>query len=137
MLCDRFDDSTLAYQGGGRGLDEADLRHLNRFATGGLIPDLTFLFDLDPGSGLGRRLEAGGANRLDREPEAFHKRVRARYLELAAAEPGRFVVLDARRPPDELEAQIRRAVESRLAALTAAPTPGTAGPAGASQSPMV
>ncbi len=115
VLCDRYDDSTLAYQGAGRGLDAGMLRQLNRAATGGLTPGLTLLFDLDPAAGLTRRAGAGDAtNRLDREPADFHARVRARYLELAAEEPGRFVVLDASQAPDALEARVWEAVVSRL-----------------------
>ena len=118
VLSDRYDDSTLAYQGGGRGLDLDLLRALNRAATGGLRPDLTLLFDLDPSAGLARRARAAqSVNRLDREPEAFHARVRARYLELAAAEPARFVVLDATLPPDRLEARAWAALEPRLITL--------------------
>jgi dTMP kinase len=118
VLCDRYDDSTLAYQGGGRGLDADLLRALSRAATGGLRPDLTLLFDLDPAAGLARRARAeGSVNRLDREPEAFHSRVRARYLELAAAEPARFVVLDGALPPDRLEERVWAALEPRLLAL--------------------
>ena len=116
VLCDRYDDSTLAYQGGGRGLDADVLSRLNRFATGGLRPDLTFLFDLDPAVGLARRAGAGDANRLDLESGAFHQRVRERYLELARQEPARFVVLDAGAPLDALEARIASCVESRLGA---------------------
>ena len=116
VLCDRFDDSTLAYQGGGRGLDADTLLRLNRFATGGLKPGLTFLFDLDPSVGLARRAGAGDANRLDLESEGFHRRVRERYLELALREPDRFVVLDAGAAPEALEASIAGAVESRLGA---------------------
>jgi dTMP kinase len=114
VLCDRYDDSTLAYQGGGRGLDPEALARLNRFATGGLKPDLTFLFDLDPAVGLARRSNAGGANRLDLEPAEFHVRVRERYLELARQEPDRFVVLDACASPESLEARIADAVDARL-----------------------
>jgi dTMP kinase len=127
VVCDRYDDSTLAYQGGGRGLDHAVLLELNRFATGGLKPDLTFLFDLDPAVGLSRRAGAGDANRLDREPEDFHRRVHERYLELARQEPSRFVVLDAGAPPEALEARIAEAVESRLGG-TPAPEPRPASP---------
>src|SRR5262249_55592738 len=88
VLCDRYGDSTLAYQGGGRGLDAAMLAAWNRAATGGLQPDVTLLFDLPPELGLARRASAPGSrNRLDLESEAFHTRVRARYLELAKAEP--------------------------------------------------
>ncbi len=115
VLCDRYDDSTLAYQGGGRGLDAALLATLNRAATGGLKPDLTLLYDLDPGIGLARRARAAGEpNRLDREPPEFHARVRARFLELAAAEPQRFLVLQAAQPPDELERLGWAALQDRL-----------------------
>jgi dTMP kinase len=117
VLCDRYDDSTLAYQGAGRGLDPAMLRGWNRAATGGLTPDLTLLFDLDPAAGLARRAGAAGEpNRLDREPREFHARVRAGYLELARAEPGRFVILDAALPPADLEAKVWEAVGRHLEA---------------------
>lgn len=115
VLCDRYTDSTLAYQGGGRGIDPALLASWNRAATGGLVPDLTLLFDLDPELGLARRAAAhGSANRIDLESEAFHARVRERYLQLARAEGSRFTVLDADRPPDELAERVWSAVASRL-----------------------
>jgi dTMP kinase len=115
VLCDRYTDSTLAYQGGGRGLDGAMLASWNRSATGGLVPDLTLLFDLEPELGLARRAAAhGGANRIDLESEVFHSRVRERYLQLARAEPSRFTVLDADRPPAELAERVWSAVASRL-----------------------
>jgi len=115
ILCDRYTDSTLAYQGGGRGLDAAMLASWNRAATGGLVPDLTLLFDLDPELGLARRAASHGtANRLDLESPTFHARVRERYLQLARAEPARFVVLDAERPPQELAERVWSAVASRL-----------------------
>ena len=116
VLCDRYDDSTLAYQGAGRGLDPAMLRGWNRAATGGLTPDLTLLFDLDPAAGLERRAGAAGEpNRLDREPREFHARVRDGYLALARAEPARFLVLDASLPPEALEARVWEGVAPRLA----------------------
>ena len=115
VLCDRYDDSTLAYQGGGRGLDAGLLATLNRAATGGLVPDLTLLYDVPPELGLARRESAAGdTNRLDREPTEFHARVRRRYLELAAAAPERWVVLDGAAPPDELEHLGWAALERRL-----------------------
>lgn len=114
VLSDRYDDSTLAYQGGGRGLDLTLLADWNRAATGGLRPHLTVLLDLDPAVGLSRRSGAGGANRLDREPGEFHRRVRACYLAIARREAARFVVLDAARSPDEIEREVWEAVERRL-----------------------
>jgi dTMP kinase len=116
VLCDRFGDSTLAYQGGGRGIDHELLAGWNRAATGGLVPVLTLLFDVPVPVGLERRHGAAGApNRLDREPAEFHERVRARYLELAKAEPGRWRVVDGTVAEDELEARVWEAVGPRLA----------------------
>jgi len=118
VLCDRYDDSTLAYQGAGRGLDPGLLAILNQAATGGLEPDLTLLYDVPPEVGLARRESAAGVtNRLDREPADFHLRVRRCFLELAAAEPGRWVVLDATATPDELERLGWAALEERLTAV--------------------
>ena len=115
VLCDRYDDSTLAYQGAGRGLDAEMLAAWNRAATGGLTPDVTLLFDLPPAAGLDRRARAAGStNRLDREPAEFHARVRARYLELAASDPVRWTVLDAMLPADELESQVWGIVAPRV-----------------------
>ena len=115
VLCDRYTDSTLAYQGGGRGLDGAMLAAWNRAATGGLQPDLTLLFDLDPELGLARRVAShGGTNRIDLESESFHGRVRERYLQLARAEPARFTVLDADRGAPELAERVWSVVAARL-----------------------
>jgi dTMP kinase len=117
VLCDRYDDSTLAYQGAGRGLEPQLLEILNRAATGGLKPHLTLLYDIPAAVGLARRAGAAGdTNRLDREPAEFHARARARFLELAAAEPARWVVLEGAAPPDELERLGWAALEERLAA---------------------
>ena len=120
VLCDRYGDSTLAYQGAGRGLDLALLAAWNRVATGGLVPDLTLLFDVTPELGLTRRgAAAGQPNRLDLESAAFHTRVRDHFLELARAEPARFVVLDAALAPEALEAQVWAAVSARIPATPA------------------
>jgi dTMP kinase len=117
VLCDRYGDSTIAYQGGGRGLDRAMLAEWNRVATGDLLPDLTLLFDLEPAVGLARRERAvGGTNRLDRESLEFHLRVREAYLALAKAEPGRIARLDATLPAETLEASAWALIETRLAA---------------------
>lgn len=117
VLSDRFYDSTLAYQGYGHGLDLAALRQITAFATGGLRPALTLLFDLDPAAGLERR-KANQAewNRLDDYALAFHQRVRAGYLELRQAEPERWVIVDAAQEVDALQAEVWRVVSRRLEA---------------------
>ena len=117
VLCDRYADSTLAYQGYGHGLDLAVLRQITAFATDDLKPDLTLLFDLDPEAGLKRR-QAGGVewNRLDAYDLAFHQRVHAGFHALAQAEPGRWVTLDATQSKEQLQAEVRRVVGERLVA---------------------
>lgn len=115
VVCDRYYDSSLAYQGYGRGLDLATLQQVTRFAIGDLVPDLTVCLDIAPEEGLQRRLLGGEEwNRLDREALEFHRRVRAGYLELAASEPGRWVVVDASRSVEEVQAEIRMLVRQRL-----------------------
>lgn len=114
VVCDRFYDSTLAYQGYGHGLDLTALRAITEFATGGLRPDLTFLIDLPAEDGLRRRRRGGQWNRLDAYDLAFHQRVRQGYFELAAAEGGRWVTVDATRPVETVQAELRRVVEARL-----------------------
>ena len=101
VLCDRFSDSTLAYQGYARGLDVQDLRRMNRFAARDVSPDLTLLFDLPVAIGLARRRQQGaGQNRLDRETQRFHERVRKGFLDLYTSHPRRIRLLDARADPD-------------------------------------
>lgn len=115
VISDRYADSTLAYQGYGRGLDLKTLRTITGFATGGLVPDVTLYLDVAPQEGLQRRRLGGEEwNRLDAETLEFHQRVRAGYLELASLEPGRCVVIDAARSVEEVQAQIRREVRARL-----------------------
>jgi len=115
VLCDRFADSSIAYQGYGRGLDLADLKVVTRFATGGLIPDLTFLLDIDVERGLSRRMQGGEEmNRLDLETVGFHQRVREGYGQLVVADPARWVTVNADRPRDEVQADIRGAVAEWL-----------------------
>ena len=122
VLCDRHADSTLAYQGGGRGLDLDALARMNALATGGRTPDLTLLYDVDPGVGLARRAQgASPLDRLDGESLEFHRRVRERFLALARSEPRRFVVLDATQPADELERLGWQAIEARWTARSEAP----------------
>ena len=118
VLCDRFSDSTIAYQGYGRGLDLDAVRSLDALARGGVWPALTFLFDCPVDEGLARaRGRSGSADRFEREAPAFHERIRAGFLALAAAEPGRFRVLDARAPIERVQARVIAEVERRLGAV--------------------
>jgi dTMP kinase len=121
VLCDRYADSTLAYQGYGHGLDLDTLRLITNFATEGLRPDLTLLLDLEAEAGLARRQQAGVEwNRLDNYALAFHQRVRAGYLALAAAEPERWVRFDAQQDRAALAEAIQQTVVERLGQLPAA-----------------
>ncbi len=115
VLCDRYADSTLAYQGYGRGLNLPDLQALTKIATGGLKPDLTLFLDIDVEQGLARRISGGDEmNRLDLETVAFHQRVRAGYHELMQADPQRWVVVDANRPPDLVQIDLRQIILNQL-----------------------
>ena len=116
VVCDRFYDSSLAYQGYGHQLNLDQLRSVTEFVTGGLVPDLTLLLDLPSGVGLNRRREAGLWNRLDDYDLAFHERVRAGYLRLAEAESQRWVVIDAARSKTEIQSKMQEAVLPRLGA---------------------
>jgi dTMP kinase len=95
VICDRFADSTLAYQYYGRGLDHDTVVAMNQLASQGLIPDLTFLLDVPPEIGLARKTK-GAVDRFEKEQIEFHHKVRQGFLELAAAQPGRWVVIDSR-----------------------------------------
>ena len=111
VLCDRFSDSTLAYQGFARGLDLQWLRDANDVATDGLAPDLTLVLDLPISVGLARRrADRGQQNRLDREAERFHRKVRRGFLTLAAEEPGRMKVVNANRPAQEVRDELTEIV---------------------------
>ena len=114
VIQDRYLDSSVAYQGAGRVLDAAQIRDLSLWATEDALPDLTVLLDLDPASACAR-LDADDKpfDRLESEQADFHARVRKAFLELAAAEPERFLVLDATLPADDLAAAVR----ARVAAL--------------------
>jgi dTMP kinase len=106
VICDRYADSTMAYQGYGLGLDLDALRAITRFATGGLVPALTFYVDVPAEIGLARR-HRGETNRLDQKDVAYHTRVRIGYLELAKAEPQRYIVIDGTRTIDAVQQEIR------------------------------
>lgn len=116
VICDRYADSTLAYQGYGHRFDLQQLKLLINFATGELKPDLTILLDIDVEDGLQRKTRGGEWNRLDAYELAFHQRVRRGYLELAQAEPERWVHIDAAQPPEQVEQAVRQVVLQRLAA---------------------
>lgn len=111
VLCDRYCDSTLVYQGYARGLDLNMLRNLNRMASGGLNPDLTLLLDLPPEIGLARQ---NAQDRLDREPIEFHRKVRNGFLEEAKLDPARYRVIDASQEVDRVVADCARAISERL-----------------------
>jgi dTMP kinase len=113
VITDRFVDSSLAYQGAGRTIPVDDVRSISRWATEGLRPDLTVLLDLPPEVGLARARGRAAADRLESESLDFHQRVRRTFQALAEAEPDRYLVLDARRTPEELAA----AIEVRTSAL--------------------
>jgi dTMP kinase len=112
VITDRYVDSSLAYQGAGRNLPVKDIEQFNWWATGGRVPDLTILLDMDPMAGLRRRTRS--ADRLEAEPEEFHQRVRSGFLALAKADAARYLVLDAGRPPEEVTRDIRERVRGLL-----------------------
>jgi dTMP kinase len=112
VLCDRYSDSTIAYQGYGHGLPLAEVERMDAFATGGLRPDLTILLDVPVAVGLARKRGAEW-NRLEGQAVAFHERVRAGYHALVERAPGRFLVLDGERPEGELAEAILAAVLTR------------------------
>lgn len=118
VLCDRYMDSTIAYQGYAHQQNLDDIRFLIRYATGGLVPDLTILLDLDVETGLMRGFQRHGKggewNRVDAYPVEFHQRVRAGYLEMVKQEPGRWVVIDAGREWESVQEELRKVIEERL-----------------------
>jgi dTMP kinase len=114
VVTDRFVDSSLAYQGAGREIAREEVAGLSRWATEGLVPDLTVLLDLPPETGLARARGRAAADRMEAESLDFHERVRQTFLELAAAEPHRYLVLDAARRPEDLAADVRDSVAALL-----------------------
>ena len=119
VLCDRFTDSTLVYQGCGRGLDSATVLDLDRIACQGLRPSTTVLIDIDLETSLNRAKRRNerygqGESRIDEESAAFHESVRKGYLALAAAEPDRFVVIDGRASIGDVSRNIREALKERV-----------------------
>ena len=120
VITDRYIDSSLAYQGAGRGIPTADIARLNSWATDGRMPDLTVLLDMDPVAGLSRHVRS--ADRLESEPAEFHRRVRSGFLALARADPDRYLVLDATTPPD----QVTELIKDRIRELLPDPVPRAA-----------
>src|SRR2546426_8115838 len=113
VLCDRYADATVAYQGYGRGVDPNLIRELNLRATGGVLPDLTLLFDLDPREGL-RRIGRRRLDHFEREALAFHRRVRRGYLEIQRAEPKRVRLVRAAQPVEAVAADVRAIIAEVL-----------------------
>ncbi len=113
VLCDRYADATVAYQGYGRGVDLDLIRELNVRATGGLVPDLTLLFDLPPEHGF-QRIGRRRLDHFERERLAFHRRVRRGYLEIQRAEPKRVRLIHAARPPAEVAREVDAIVREHL-----------------------
>jgi len=117
VLCDRYTDSTLAYQGYGHQQNLDEVRALIRYATGGLVPDLTLLLDVEVEVGLKRKIRVNEWNRLDAYTLEFHQRVRAGYLEMVKQEPGRWIVVDASQAWEAVQEGVRqeviRALEGR------------------------
>ena len=116
VLSDRYADSTLAYQGYGHQNKIESLQGIIKYATGGLIPDLTILLDVEPEIGLQRRMEDGGFDRLDAYDIDFHHRVRDGYLEMAAADPKRWVIVDAAQSFDQVQVELREILTKQLKA---------------------
>jgi dTMP kinase len=117
VISDRYTDSTVAFQGYGRGLDLEMIENLNRFATGGLVPDLTIVFDLDPAMArtrLGSRPVGGLLGAFDEEQTVFHERMRSGYLSMAMSEPTRISVLDASGSPEETHSRVMTLVLPKL-----------------------
>ncbi|MBI3994398.1 MAG: dTMP kinase [Nitrospirae bacterium] len=114
VLCDRFSDATLAYQGFGRKLDMKTVRAAVKYAEKGIFPDRTLLLDLEVGVGLDRVRSRGRRNRLDREQRAFHERVRAGYRRLARMNPGRIKIVTAGRNAEAVAEEIRSIIDRDL-----------------------
>ncbi len=124
VLSDRYIDSSVAYQGYGRGLDPDVVSRISRWATGELVPDLTVLLDLPVAAARQRLLARGGTDRLESEADAFHERVRSGFRRVAAADPARYAVVDGSAEVEQVAEQVRGAVEQLLPAQTRAGAAG-------------
>ena len=115
IISDRYYDSTIAYQGYGHQQNLEQVRALVKYATGGLVPDLTILLDLDVETGLQRKKQNGLEwNRMDAHEVEFYERVRAGYLEMVKQEPSRWVVVDSSQPWDDVQDKLRKLIEGRI-----------------------
>ena len=114
VLCDRYIDSSVVYQGAARGLGEERIVELNRWATGAVEPDLVVLLDVDPAAGLARAVGEGAPDRLESAGLGFHRAVRGAYRRRAAADPERYLVLDADQPVEAIHARVRQKVTGLL-----------------------
>ena len=112
VICDRYLDSSVAYQGYGRQMDPEQVRQLSAWATFDLLPDLTIILDVDPRVGLAR---VSDPDRLEAEPLEYHDRVRGGFLAIAAADPVRYLVVDGSKAPDQIAAQVSAGVDALLA----------------------
>ncbi len=113
VISDRYADSTLAYQGYGLGLDLDALHSLTRLATGGLVPDLTLYIDVPVKDGIARK-QSGEVNRLDQKELTYHERVRAGYIEMAQAEPNRWVIIDGTHTVAHIQRELRERIEEEI-----------------------
>lgn len=120
VLCDRYNDSTIAYQGKARGFDEEEVRKMCDFATGGLIPDLTIYLDIDPNVGLNRVKEATGSkDHIEAEDIAHHQRIRQSFLQIARDDPNRFKIIDAEKSREEVFQEALRLIDVHCLAANA------------------
>lgn len=114
VICDRFVDSSYAYQGGGRGVDLKIIADVNRIAIEGVIPDITFFLDIDPDVALQRRINATGADRIEQENIDFHRRVYKGYKKMALLYPERIKTIDARRTIQEISSEVNEYLDRLL-----------------------
>ncbi len=114
VICDRFVDSSYAYQGCGRGLDLRSIADVNRVAIDGISPDITFFLDINPETAIKRRINATGADRIEQEKLDFHKRVYEGYKKMSLLFPDRIMTIDAEKPIDEISFQINEYIDTIL-----------------------
>ncbi len=114
IICDRFIDSSIAYQAIGRNLKVEDVRNINIFATGGLLPDITFLVDLDGETCYSRVIKQGEADRIEKEGAVYYEKVRQAFLSLAMEEPERFFIIDGTQSVDDIEKEIESILEQKF-----------------------